>query len=109
MTGTPMPLAPAPPGGRRRISDLADRFGWGFADQAVSSLSNFLLGFLVARSVDAAAFGAFSVAYATYLVTVGIVLAHTLTMPLWWWEFEREAAVHRVASAGDGPVRSGPC
>lgn len=68
-----MPLAPAPPGGRRRISDLADRFGWGFADQAVSSLSNFLLGFLVARSVDAAAFGAFSVAYATYLVTVGIV------------------------------------
>ena len=51
---------------------MAARVGWGFADQAVSSLSNFLLGFLVARAVDTATFGAFSIAYMTYVVVLGI-------------------------------------
>lgn len=39
----------------------------------MSSLGNFLLGFLVARAVDTATFGAFSVAYTTYVVIVGVV------------------------------------
>ena len=52
---------------------MGARLGWGFGDQAVSSLSNFLLGFLVARNVDAATFGAFSIAYTTYVVVVGIL------------------------------------
>lgn len=51
---------------------MAGRVGWGFADQAVSSLSNFLLGFLVARAVNTATFGAFSVAFTTYVVVLGI-------------------------------------
>ena len=63
------------PGSRRRLrrlSDVAGRVGWGFADQAISSLGNFLLGFFVARAVDAAAFGAFSIAYTTYVLLVGV-------------------------------------
>ena len=72
MTG---PATDADPGSRyrlRRLTEVAGRVGWGFADQAVSSLGNFLLGFLVARAVDTAAFGAFSVAYMTYVVVLGI-------------------------------------
>ena len=57
----------------RRLTDVAGRVGWGFADQAISSLGNFLLGFLVARAVDTAAFGAFSIAFTTYVVVVGVV------------------------------------
>jgi O-antigen/teichoic acid export membrane protein len=42
------------------------RLGWGAADQAMSSLTNFLLSVYVARTLGAAAFGAFSLAYVTY-------------------------------------------
>ena len=52
---------------------MAGKVGWGFADQAISSLNNFLLGFFVARAVDTATFGAFSIAFTTYVVVVGVV------------------------------------
>jgi O-antigen/teichoic acid export membrane protein len=39
---------------------------WGIADQAMSSLTNFLLSIYVARTLGAAQFGAFSLAYVTY-------------------------------------------
>jgi O-antigen/teichoic acid export membrane protein len=42
------------------------RLGWGVADQAVSSVANFLLGIVVARTLGAEGFGAFSLAYLTY-------------------------------------------
>jgi O-antigen/teichoic acid export membrane protein len=42
------------------------RLGWGVADQAVSSLTNFAVVLYVARAVGAAQFGAFSLAYVTY-------------------------------------------
>jgi O-antigen/teichoic acid export membrane protein len=42
------------------------RLGWGLVDQAVSSLTNFAISLYVARSLGAAAFGAFSLAYVTY-------------------------------------------
>jgi O-antigen/teichoic acid export membrane protein len=42
------------------------RFGWGLADQAVSSLTNFAVSLYVARSLGAVQFGAFSLAYVTY-------------------------------------------
>jgi len=45
---------------------LARRFGWGLADQMMSSLSNAALSFYVARELGAAQFGAFSIAYVTY-------------------------------------------
>jgi hypothetical protein len=56
----------------RRTSGRATgrRLGWGLADQGISSLTNLALGLVVARSVDASEFGAFSLA----LVTYGVVL-----------------------------------
>src|SRR5262245_45051848 len=42
------------------------RLGWGVADQAVSSLTNFAVSIYVARTLGATHFGAFSLAYVTY-------------------------------------------
>lgn len=42
------------------------RLGWGVADQAVSSLSNFAVSIYVVHALGAAQFGAFSLAYVTY-------------------------------------------
>jgi O-antigen/teichoic acid export membrane protein len=55
----------------------ASRFGWGLADQALSSLTNFALGLLVARSVSVSDFGAFSVAFGVYLLAMGTSRALT--------------------------------
>ncbi|MGN6677203.1 MAG: hypothetical protein ACTHKL_05410, partial [Streptosporangiaceae bacterium] len=51
---------------RIRARGVGRRFGWGLADQAVSSLTNFAVSLYVARSLGAAQFGAFSLAYVTY-------------------------------------------
>jgi O-antigen/teichoic acid export membrane protein len=50
----------------RRLHGAGRRLGWGVADQAVSSLTNFAVGIFVARSLGAVQFGAFSLAYVTY-------------------------------------------
>lgn len=42
------------------------RIGWGVADQAMSSLTNFAVVIIVARTLGAEQFGAFSLAYVTY-------------------------------------------
>jgi O-antigen/teichoic acid export membrane protein len=59
--------------GRRRdasarggLRGAARRAGWGVADQGLSSLTNFAVGLLVARSVPIAEFGAFTLAIAAY-------------------------------------------
>lgn len=49
---------------------VAQRFGWGLADQAMSSLSNAAMSFYVARELGAARFGAFALAYVTYAFTL---------------------------------------
>ena len=49
---------------------IAQRFGWGLADQAMSSLSNAAMSFYVARELGASRFGAFSLAYVTYAFTL---------------------------------------
>jgi O-antigen/teichoic acid export membrane protein len=51
---------------RRLGGKAAGRLGWGIADQAVSSITNFTVVILVARSLGAVPFGAFSLAYVTY-------------------------------------------
>ena len=42
------------------------RMGWGVVDQAVSSLTNFAVSFLLAHTLLPAQFGAFSLTYVTY-------------------------------------------
>lgn len=48
------------------------RFGWGVADQAVSSLENFLLGVFVARSFGSEGLGVLGLALLAYMLTVGV-------------------------------------
>lgn len=48
------------------------RIGWGLADQAVSSVTNFALGVVVARSTTSRGFGSFAIAFAVYVVLLGI-------------------------------------
>jgi O-antigen/teichoic acid export membrane protein len=50
----------------RLRSQAARRLSWGIADQVVSSLTNFAVGIYVVRTLGAAQFGAFSLAYVTY-------------------------------------------
>lgn len=51
------------------------RLGWGLADQALSSMTNFALAVLVARSVSTSALGAFGLAFTTYTITLGATRA----------------------------------
>lgn len=56
---------------RVRRSPVAGRAGWTLADQAVSSAGNFALGLILARTLSRAEFGAFSLAFAAYLLILG--------------------------------------
>ena len=49
-----------------RALHMVRGLGWGVADQAVSSVTNFAMVLYVAHTVGAAQFGAFSLAYVTY-------------------------------------------
>jgi len=49
---------------------LIRRLGWGVADQAVSSISNFAVSLVVARELGPHDFGAFSLAFVTYAVVL---------------------------------------
>jgi O-antigen/teichoic acid export membrane protein len=51
---------------QRLITQAFRRLGWGVADQAVSSLTNFAVAIYVVHSLGATQFGAFSLAYVTY-------------------------------------------
>ena len=42
------------------------RLGWGIADQAVSSLTNFAVNIVIARELGAEQYGAFALVYVTY-------------------------------------------
>lgn len=53
------------------------RVGWVVGDQALSSLTNFTLTLLVARTVTVADFGAFSIVTATYWLALGLARALT--------------------------------
>lgn len=60
------------PAGDRVRGTMRSRAFWTLSDQAVSSLTNAALAFVVARSVDRTDFGAFSVALVTFSFVIGI-------------------------------------
>ena len=64
---------------RRRLVSyrVLRRASWGVADQGLSSLTNFALGVFVARSATAAGFGAFTIVFTTFNVTLGLSRALT--------------------------------
>lgn len=51
---------------------MAGRLSWGLADQAVSSMTNFAVSVVVARTLGAVAFGIFTLAWVTYGVVLNI-------------------------------------
>ena len=66
--GSARPGAPRSPAAifRRLKGGTVVRLGWGVADQAVSSLTNFAVSIYVVHVLGAVQFGAFSLAYVTY-------------------------------------------
>lgn len=69
------------------------RMGWGIADQALSSLTNFALGIVVARTVDTTVLGAFAFAFLAYAIGLGVnraiaaqplVIRYSATEPARW-------------------------
>jgi O-antigen/teichoic acid export membrane protein len=74
--------AGAPSGGPGKLRRLAGRLpvprqafarlGWGVADQAISSLTNYAVVIFVAKKGGPAALGAFSLAYVTYGVVLNV-------------------------------------
>ena len=56
----------------RRPPGTTHRMGWGIADQAVSSLTNFAVVIVVARSLQPREFGIFSLAYVTYSFVLNV-------------------------------------
>ncbi|MHA6784809.1 hypothetical protein ACVGOW_28010 [Pseudonocardia saturnea] len=65
-------VATRPPLLTRTIRASMGRVSWGLADQAVSSITNFTVGILVARSLGLVEFGAFSLAWVTYAVIINL-------------------------------------
>ena len=51
---------------RRLAREAHRRLGWGIADQAVSSITNFAVSIVIVRRLGAVEFGTFSLAYVTY-------------------------------------------
>jgi O-antigen/teichoic acid export membrane protein len=70
VTTTYAEASAAPEVSRRGAMQVVRRLGWGVADQAISSLSNFALGIFVARTLGASSFGAFSLAFVTYSLVI---------------------------------------
>jgi O-antigen/teichoic acid export membrane protein len=54
----------------KHAQHLVRLVGWGVADQALSSLTNFAVGIYIARSLATQDFGAFSLAFATYVLAL---------------------------------------
>jgi O-antigen/teichoic acid export membrane protein len=56
----------------RTVRATAGRVGWGLGDQALSSMTNFIVGVCVARALGVTGFGIFSLAWVTYGVVLNI-------------------------------------
>ncbi|MBC8093783.1 MAG: hypothetical protein H7Y15_17970, partial [Pseudonocardia sp.] len=54
-----------------KVPALVRRAGWNLGEQVVSSLSNSILSFIVANSVDSVTFGGFAVAFTVFALVIG--------------------------------------
>lgn len=87
-----------------RSRALAGRLSWGLADQAVSSLTNFAVGVVVARELGVAGFGVFTLVWVTHgvllnvsrgLATDPLVVRHSGPPGARW----REASARAIGTA----------
>lgn len=80
------------------------RAGWGLADQALSSLTNFALGIFVARSVGVEEFGAFSLAFAAYLLVMSVCRAFPMEPLQIRYSGARDEVIRAAAARAVGAV-----
>lgn len=80
-----------------RVRQVAGRVSWTVIDQVLSALSNFLLSVLVARTVSADVFGAFSMAFLIFTFLIGVTRA-LIGQPLQITFASAEAAAFRAAT-----------
>ena len=91
-----------------KIMKVARRAGWGVADSGFSSLTNFALGVLVARTVSAREFGAFGLVFAAYLFVLGFsrslntgpLVVRFSGSPVEQWAAATRAAVGAAVTVG---------
>jgi hypothetical protein len=91
-----------------KIMKIARHARWGLADSALSSLTNFALGVLVARTVSPREFGAFGLVFAAYLLMLGIsrslntgpLVVRFSGSPVEQWTVATGAAVGAAVSIG---------
>ena len=81
---------------------IVRRIRWGSAHQALSSLTNFVLGIVVARTVGLTEFGAFGLAFTAYLIVTGVGRAVTGQPMLIRYSGVDAAAWRRGAAAATG-------
>lgn len=80
-----------------RVRKVAGRVSWTVVDQVLSALSNFLLSVLVARTVSADVFGAFSMAFLIFTFLIGVTRA-LIGQPLQITFASAEPAAFRMAT-----------
>ena len=98
----------------RLVRHATRRLGWGVADQAMSSITNFAVNIYVAHSLGAVDFGAFALAYVTYsfmlnasrgLATDPLLVRFSGTpLPTW-----RRAVASCTGTAASSDCSPGPC
>jgi O-antigen/teichoic acid export membrane protein len=86
------------------VSHSLRRAGWGIADQAFSSGTNFALGVLVARTVDLESFGAFSLAFAAYLLFLSVMRSYPMDPLAIRYAAAPGPLFRRAAAAATGTV-----
>ena len=98
----------------RFVRQASRRLSWGVADQAMSSVSNFVVNIYIARTLGAVQYGAFALAYVTYgfalnasrgLATDPLLVRFSGTdLPTW-----RRAVAACTGTAGVVGLVSGAC
>jgi O-antigen/teichoic acid export membrane protein len=100
--------------GLLKVSGVMRRLGWGVMDQAVSSLTNFAVVFLMAHSLISTDFGAFSLAYLTYGLALNLSRAvasyplqvrySNVDIPRWRRAVTRSSAAALLTGLATGSV-----
>ena len=88
--------------GGSRVFRFGRRIGWGVADQALSSLTNFVVGIVVAHNVGLEGFGAFGLAFVAYQIVVGLSRAVVAQPLLIRYSEVDDARWREGAAAGTG-------
>ncbi len=83
---------------------FAGRVGWGVADQALSSFTNFTLGIAMARSASPSEFGVYGLLFAAYLIAINVTRPIAIEPLLIRFSGTEDQRWHRALSEASGTV-----